>query len=308
MSVSRSIHALLAVSLLLALAGCGGPAPETPDEADADASVSPADREAADRMAHEHAHDAPVATPAIASPPRMPVVARAVEYARQNDTAVTGYLAMPEGESAEPLPGIIVIHEWWGVNDNIRAMTERLAGEGYVALAVDLYNGQTAEDPDGALGLMTALMEAPAQGRDNVRQAHDYLVSYLNAPAVASLGWCLGGRWALETARELPDSLDAAVIYYGNMPTEESALAPLDMPILGIFAEEDQAVPLEGVHAFRDQLAALGKNAHIEIYPGVDHAFANPSGGNYEPVAAEDAWQRTLAFLQAHLKDDARVE
>lgn len=308
MSASRPIQTFFAVSLLLALAGCGGPAPEAPGDTDVDEAVSAADREAAERMAHEHAHDAPVATPAIDSPPRMPVVARAVEYARQNDTAVTGYLAMPEGESTGPLPGIIVIHEWWGVNDNIRAMTERLAGEGYVALAVDLYGGQTAQDPERASALMTALMESPAQGRDNVRQAHDYLVSYLQAPAVASLGWCLGGRWALETARELPDTLDAAVIYYGNMPTDEAALAPLDMPILGIFAEDDQAVPLDGVHAFRDQLAALGKNAHIEIYPGVDHAFANPSGGNYEPVAAEDAWQRTLTFLQAHLKDEGGVE
>ena len=308
MSASRLTQALFSVVLMFALAGCGGPAPETPDDADVESSVSAADREAGERMAHEHAHDAPVATPAIDSPPRMPVVARAVEYARQNDTAIMGYLAMPEGESAEPLPGIIVIHEWWGVNDNIRAMTERLAGEGYVALAVDLYRGQTAQDPEGAGALMTRLMESPAQGRDNVRQAHDYLVSYLNVPAVASLGWCLGGRWALETARELPEALDAAVIYYGNMPTDESALAQLDMPILGIFAEDDQAVPLEGVLAFRDRLAALGKNAHIEIYPGVDHAFANPSGGNYEPVAAEDAWQRTLAFLQAHLHDDVSVE
>lgn len=304
MSASRPIHAFFAVSLLLVLTGCGGSAPETPDDAGVDAAMSAADHAAAGRMADEHADDAPVATPAIDAPPRRPVVARAVEYARQNDTPVTGYLAMPEGESAEPLPGIIVIHEWWGVNENIRAMTERLAGEGYVALAVDLYGGQTARDPEGARALMSALMEAPAQGRDNVRQAHDYLVSYLDAPAVASLGWCLGGRWALETARELPDSLDAVVIYYGNMPTEEAALAPLNMPILGIFAEDDQAVPLEGVHAFRDQLATLGKNAHIEIYPGVDHAFANPSGGNYEPVAAEDAWQRTLAFLRAHLADE----
>ncbi len=298
----RPSPAVLAVLLLVtvALFACGQPPQDSPGEP----VLSAEDHEAAERIAHEHAHDAPSATPAVASPPRTPVVARAVEYGDLEGVALTGYLAMPEAESPTPLPAIIVIHEWWGLNENIRAMTERLAGEGYVALAVDLYRGATTEDPAEARGLMQGLMGAREQGRDNVRQAHEYLVSYLGAPAVASLGWCLGGTWALETALVLPDRLDAVVIYYGNVPAEEAALAPLQMPILGLFAEDDAAVPLAGVHAFRDQLAALGKNAHIQIYPGVDHAFANPSGGNYDPETAEDAWQRTLAFLAAHLRGE----
>lgn len=301
--IIRPSPAALAALLLCtaALFACGQPPEESPAE---EPVLSTDDRETAERIAHEHAHDAPSATPAVASAPRMPVVARAVEYGELEGVPLTGYLAMPEAESAEPLPAIIVIHEWWGLNENIRAMTERLAGEGYVALAVDLYRGATTEDPVEARGLMQGLMGARDQGQDNVRQAHDYLVSYLGAPAVASLGWCLGGTWALETGLALPDRLDAVVIYYGNVPAEEAVLAPLQMPILGLFAEDDAAVPLAGVHAFRDQLAALGKNAHIEIYPGVDHAFANPSGGNYDPETAEDAWQRTLAFLAAHLRGE----
>jgi carboxymethylenebutenolidase len=292
--------------LALLLAACGGPGPD-PGEAGTDvpaAGLPDAERDAAARIEREHAEDAPVATPAVASPPRSPVVARAVEYGREGEQALTGYLALPEAESGQPLPGIIVIHEWWGLNENIRAMTERLAGEGYAALAVDLYLGRTADEPEGASLLMRELTGERERGWRNLRQAHDYLAGYLEAPAVASLGWCLGGRWALEAARALPDAIDAVVIYYGNMPSEEEALAPLDMPILGLFAEEDAAVPLEGVFAFRDRLAELGKNAHIEIYPGVDHAFANPSGGNYHPETAEDAWQRTLAFLAAHLRDE----
>lgn len=288
----------------IGLTACGQP----PQDPPADPTLSEEDRQAAERIAHEHAHDAPVATPAVASPPRTPVVARAVEYGELDGVPLTGYLAMPEAENAAPLPAIIVIHEWWGLNENIRAMTERLAGEGYVALAVDLYRGATTEDPSEAAGLMQALMGTREQGRENVRQAHDYLVSYLEAPAVASLGWCLGGTWALETGLVLPNQLDAVVIFYGNVSSDAEVLAPLQMPILGLFAEDDAAVPLDGVHAFRDQLAALGKNAHIEIYPGVDHAFANPSGGNYHPETAEDAWQRTLAFLAAHLRGEGLEE
>jgi carboxymethylenebutenolidase len=308
--LSLRLSASLAIlSLLGALAACGDPAPPPPDPTIAAGELAAVEREqaaqraAAERVAHEHAHDAPTATPAIASPPRMPVVARTVEYGQEGDTVLSGYLAVPEAQADTPPPGIIVIHEWWGLNDNIRKMTERLAGEGYAALAVDLYMGGTSEDPQGAAELMQTLMNSPERGWRNLRAAHTYLVESFDVPAVASLGWCLGGRWALEAARAMPQDIDAVVIYYGNVPADAEVLQPLNMPILGLFAADDMAVPLEGVHAFRDQLAALGKNAHIEIYPGVDHAFANPSGGNYEPVAAEDAWQRTLAFLAAHLAD-----
>ncbi len=95
-------------------------------------------------------------------------------------------------DAAEPLPGIIVIHEWWGLNDNIKAMTRRLAGEGYVVLAVDLYGGATAETPEAAQALMTALLAEPEAARRNLRQAYDYLEKYALAPRIASLGWCLG--------------------------------------------------------------------------------------------------------------------
>jgi carboxymethylenebutenolidase len=258
-------------------------------------------REHAERMAREHAHDAPVANPVSQTAPAVEVATSEVQYATVDGRPVTGYLARP-ATADRPLPGLIVIHEWWGLNDNIRAMTRRLAGEGYAALAVDLYGGQAAADPDTAFKLMTAANERPAAAEDNLRQAYAYLAEQLRAPAVGSIGWCFGGGWSLSTALLLPDRLDAAVIYYGHLVTDPERLATLEMPILGLFGEQDQGIPLESVRAFEAALRGLGKEAKIVVYPGADHAFANPSGRNYQPEAAEKAWLETVAFLEGALK------
>ena len=202
---------------------------------------------------------------------------------------------MPQ-DAAEPLPGIIVIHEWWGLNDNIKAMTRRLAGEGYVALAVDLYGGATAETPEAAQALMSALLAEPDAARNNLRQAYDYLEKYAFAPRIASIGWCLGGGWSLQTALLYPDALDAMVMYYGQVVTDRDRLAPLNVPVLGFFGAEDESIPVRDVQEFRSTLMDLGKNAEVLIVPRADHAFANPSGGNYNEQAANEAWD-----------DDARV-
>jgi carboxymethylenebutenolidase len=260
-------------------------------------------REHADRMAKEHAHDAPVANPASQTAPAAEVEASEVQYATVDGRPVRGYLARPAA-SKGALPGLIVIHEWWGLNDNIRAMTRRLAGEGYLALAVDLYGGQAAADRDAAYSLMTTTNERPAAAEDNLRQAYAYLTGELKAPAVGSIGWCFGGGWSLTTALLLPGQLDAAVIYYGHLVTEPQRLATLDMPILGLFGEQDQGIPLDSVRAFEGALKELGKDAKIVVYPGADHAFANPSGRNYQPETAEKAWLETTAFLERTLKQD----
>jgi carboxymethylenebutenolidase len=267
----------------------------------ASATAQDQPREHADRMAKEHAHDAPVANPASQAAPAIEVQTRDVRYATVDGKPVTGYLARPAG-SKGPLPGLIVIHEWWGLNDNIRAMTRRLAGEGYLALAVDLYGGQVAADRDAAYALMTATNERPAGAEDNLRQAYAYLAGELEVPAVGSIGWCFGGGWSLTTALLLPGQLDAAVIYYGHLVTDPQRLATLDMPVLGLFGEQDQGIPLDGVRAFEGALKELGKDAKIVVYPGADHAFANPSGRNYQPETAEKAWQETTAFLERTLK------
>jgi carboxymethylenebutenolidase len=258
------------------------------------------EREYADSMAREHRDDAPVSNPASESAPTAPVSDGPVDYATVDGERVTGFLARPADQTG-PAPGLIVIHEWWGLNDNIRSMAKRLAGEGYVALAVDLYGGQVAEDSDTAYDLMMAANQNPKRAEENLRQAHDYLSGELSAPLVASIGWCFGGSWSLNTALLIPDKLDAAVIYYGQLTTDRDRLATLDMPILGIFGELDQGIPVEGVRQFDSVMDDLDKNARIVIYPDADHAFANPSGRNYQPEAAEEAWQQTVEFLRAYL-------
>ncbi len=275
---------LLSFALCLTAIGCG------------------AQDDYADRMATEHRNDAPVANPMSQEAPATQVREENVVYATVDGQPVTGFLARPSGAPAGP--GLIVIHEWWGLNDNIRAMARRLAGEGYTALAVDLYGGQVAGDSDTAYALMKATNAAPADAEDNLRQAFGYLSDELEVSSVASVGWCFGGAWSLNTALLLPESLDAAVIYYGHLDNDPKRLATLDMPILGLFGAEDQGIPLDSVEAFSTTLEKLGKDATIVVYPGAGHAFANPSGKNYQPEAAEQAWDLTLEFLADNLSQE----
>jgi carboxymethylenebutenolidase len=255
-------------------------------------------------VAAVHEHDAPLRTPIAAVAPRVPVLEQTLAYGEAGSRNLSGFLAMPR-DATEPLPGIIVIHEWWGLNENIKAMTRRLAGEGYVALAVDLYGGAVADTPNAAQELMTTVLNAPGAARENLRQAYEYLEKYAMAPRIASVGWCLGGGWSLQAALMLPDKLDAAVIYYGAVVLDPKELQVLQMPLLGLFAERDQTIPVADVDAFRATLEQLGKRATIVVYPGVEHAFANASGGAYDDRAANDAWLKTLDFLQRNLKADA---
>lgn len=257
----------------------------------------------ATEMAAGHEHDAPSATPASLLAPAQPVVAEEVVYADIDGQPVRGWLARPAA-GGEGLPAIIVIHEWWGLNENIRQMTERLAGEGYVALAVDLYRGERAEVPREAMRLSQGLAQDMGPADENLRQAYRYLEQVQGAPRIASIGWCLGGRWTLRTALLFPEELSAAVIYYGSVRAEREELAELQMPVLGIFAELDRVVPVAQVETFREQMQSLGKHVDIRIYPGVDHAFANPSGGEYDAAAAEEAWGLTVEFLARTLTGD----
>ncbi len=251
--------------------------------------------------AAEHAHDAPVPTPLAVAEPAVPVLEQTLAYGEGSKNNLVGFLAMP-ADAAEPLPGIIVIHEWWGLNDNIKAMTRRLAGEGYVVLAVDLYDGKTATTPEAAQALMAQLFEQPEAVTNNLNQAYDYLDKYAFAPRIASIGWCLGGGWALQTALFLPGALDATVMYYGQVIKDRNRLAALDTPLLGFFGGLDASIPVRDVQEFRATLQDLGKNAEVLIYPRADHAFANPSGGNYNEEAAADSWDKTLSFLTRQLQ------
>jgi carboxymethylenebutenolidase len=293
----RAVLALL-FTVALPLAGCGREdAP--PDEAEVEAG-----RQTVEGMSREHAEDSTEPSPAVAMPPEQAVISDPrMPYTESGDELVYGYFAAP-ADVFEPLPAIILIHEWWGLNDNIRAMADRLAGEGYMVLAVDLYHGSTATTPEGARQLMLDVVEDPRLAERNILDAYKFLET-AGAPRIASLGWCFGGGWSLNAARLLPDELDATVIYYGQVTSDEDKLRPVNVPILGLFAGNDTGIKVESVEAFRAALERLRKEHEIHIYPDVGHAFANPSGRNYNASAAEDAWTRTLDFLAGHLLSDA---
>jgi carboxymethylenebutenolidase len=197
-------------------------------------------------------------------------------------------------------PGVIVIHEWWGLNDNVETMARMLAHQGYAALAVDLYGGESAETPENARALMQRTMDDPEPAKENLRQAHAYLTGELGAPATGVIGWCFGGGWSLQTALMIPE-LDAAVMYYGRVVTDPEELRALDTPLLGIFGAEDEGIPVDQVREMEAALGELGKDATIHVYEGAGHAFANPSGTRYQPEAAKDAWEKTVAFFDQHL-------
>lgn len=290
-----TLAALLAGSLLLA--ACE----KTP--ATSDAADKAAGRENVAAMAREHADDTTAPSPAAAVAPAREVISDPkIAYSEIKDELVYGYFAAPS-DAFEPLPAIIVIHEWWGLNDNVRAMADRLAGEGYMVLAVDLYGGKTADTPATARALMLEVVEDPESARENIRAAYRFLEE-AGAPRIASLGWCFGGGWSLQAALLFPDDLDASVIYYGQVTADEDKLRPVNTPILGLFAADDTGIKVDTVEAFRDTLERLRKDYEIHIYPGVGHAFANPTGRHYNAAAAQDAWVRTLEFLGRHLSAD----
>lgn len=285
------------VMLTLMFGGCGA------DQAETDEAAKAAGRENVDAMSREHADDTTDPSPAAQTAPARPVISQTMAYTEYRDELIYGYFAAP-ADMFEPLPAIIMIHEWWGLNDNIRAMADRLAGEGYIVFAVDLYRGKTANTPGEARVLMMNAVEDPEPAKENIRAAFDFVNNVAGAPRIGSIGWCFGGGWSLNTAQLFPEELDAAVIYYGQVTDDEELLRPIGAPILGLFAADDAGIKVASVEAFRDALGRLRKNYDIHIYPGVGHAFANPTGRNYDATTAEDAWRRTLEFLDLHLSID----
>ena len=203
-------------------------------------------------------------------------------------------------------PAVVMIHEWWGLNENIKNMAESLAKEGYVVLAVDLYNGQVANTTESAQNLVSKVRENPSESINNLQHAVRYLASLenVNSSKIASLGWCFGGgqslQLALNTEPEYP--LSATIIYYGNLVSDQESISKIKWPILGIFGDQDKSIPVQTVKQFEEGLNANGITNEIYIYKGVGHAFANPSGDNYAPQETQDAWEKTVSFLKKYLK------
>jgi carboxymethylenebutenolidase len=198
-------------------------------------------------------------------------------------------------------PGIVVIQEWWGLVPHIEDIVDRFGGEGFSAIAPDLYHGATASSPDEA-GRM--LMELDAdRAEKEIAAAGAYL---LNRPECTSkkygvVGFCMGGALAQYTATKESNAA-ATVSFYGGFKKVACDWKNLSAPILLIYAEADQGVPAEQGRALAKQLEEMGKDVQLIVYPNVNHAFFNDTGRNYNAAAAADAWKRTIEFFRANVK------
>jgi carboxymethylenebutenolidase len=209
----------------------------------------------------------------------------------------SGYLAKPILSGS--YPGVIMIHEWWGLNDNIKEMADKLASHGYVVLAVDLYDGKVATTSDQARQLISAY--DLDRGIENMNSATSLLNDEYSTNKIGSVGWCFGGGQSLNLA-VANDDMDATVIYYGSLVTDTETLSSIQWPVLGIFAGLDKGIPVDTVTEFESSLNELNIENSIYVYDNVDHAFANPSGERYAPDESKDAWNQTISFFDSNLK------
>jgi carboxymethylenebutenolidase len=221
-----------------------------------------------------------------------------VEYAGPGGETLTGYMARPAG--AEALPAVIVLQEWWGVNEHIMDVTRRIANEGYVALAPDLYKGQVATEPDEARKLVMELDMAAAV--EEIGSAIDFLLGQetVAGDTAGVVGFCMGGRLVLMTALA-DESVGAAVAFYGS-PLAPDQATSVKAPVLGLYGADDGGIPVADVNAMGEALTAAGVVNEIHVYEGAPHAFFNDTRESYRPEAAADAWQRMLGWFQTHLQ------
>jgi len=229
----------------------------------------------------------------------MAATAKDVSYKSGEDT-VQAVLYTPQGKG--PFPALVVIHEWWGLNDWVKEQASKLADEGYVTIAVDLYRGKVATTPDTAQQLMRDVSDERAD-RD-LHMAVEFLKSQaeVKKDRIGAIGWCMGGGYALDVALQEP-SLAADVINYGQLEADPGDLKKIKAPILGLFGGQDRSIPQSDVNKFAQQLKSFGKNVDVHIYPEAGHAFENPNNTvGYRKDDAADAWKRTVEFLAANLK------
>jgi carboxymethylenebutenolidase len=219
---------------------------------------------------------------------------KSVSYKSGDDT-VQALIYTPEAKG--PFPGILVIHEYWGLNDWVKEQASKLSDLGYVALAVDLYRGKVATTPDEAHEIMRGVPDDRA-ARD-LHAAFEFLKSEPNVKKdrIASIGWCMGGGYSFNVALQEP-TLTADVINYGHLATDPESLKKINASILGIFGGQDRGIPVEDVKKFEQTMKQLGKKVEIVIYPNAGHAFENPNNKTgYRADDAADAWKRTVKFL-----------
>ena len=208
--------------------------------------------------------------------------------------SVSAALALPD---RKPAAAVMLVHEWWGLNDQIKSVASEIAKQGWLGLAIDLYGGKSTAKPDEAQTLMKAVV--PAEASETMSTWVDWLRKHPDCNGkVASIGWCFGGGMALQAALDRP--LDATVIYYGYVARSVDELKSLKGPVLGQFANQDQWITPKMVDGFQTAMKQAGKVLEVHRYDA-NHAFANPTGDNYNAADAREAWDRTVAFLKTTL-------
>lgn len=222
-----------------------------------------------------------------------------IEFEANGGTA-KGYLAEPEGSG----PGLVVLQEWWGLDDSVRKLVDRFAEEGFVAIAPDLYHGETTEQPDEAEQKLMALDMDEAE--KEMRGAVKALLEHPKCDGtVGSVGFCMGGGLSIWAAATNPD-IGAAVTYYYVMPHGKPDFSNIDAPVLGHFGTNDDFVSVEDAKALESELQEAGVEAAFEFYEGAGHAFANDHDrlGTYHEDHSEDAWRKTVDFFKRHLSKE----
>lgn len=266
-------------SAQLLLAACGSlPAssPPPPVVEDTPSTVTPADRAAAEEG----------------------LITEQVQYPGDEHGSLMGYLARPDQDT--PSPAVVVIQEWWGLNENIKDITRRFAREGFVSLAPDLYNGVVTTEPDEARKLVLELdMQVAVR---EIGQAISFLLQqpYTAGNKVGIVGFCMGGRLVLQTVRS-NDQIGAAVALYGTPLTPEEA-AEVKSPVLGLYGAADNGIPVADIRAMENAFEEQQIIHEIHIYDGSGHAFFNDTRDSYNPDAAADAWVRMLDWFDTHLQ------
>lgn len=233
----------------------------------------------------------------LADPAKIAKAAASLQTVTTNTLSgrsVSAALALPD---RKPAGAVMLIHEWWGLNDQIKSVAAEVAQQGYLGLAIDLYGGKVGAKPEEAEVLMKVVV--PAEASETMSTWVDWLRQHPDCNGkVASIGWCFGGGMALQAALDRP--LDATVIYYGNVARSADELKSLKGPVLGHFANEDQWINPAMVDGFEAAMKQAGKVLEVHRYDA-NHAFANPTGDHYDAADARTAWDRTVAFLKATL-------
>jgi carboxymethylenebutenolidase len=212
---------------------------------------------------------------------------------------VSGFLATPEKPGR--YPALVVIHEWWGLTDWVKEQTQKLAAQGYIALAPDLYRGQVTSDPEVAHELMRGLSADRAVS--DLKAAFAYLTARKDVDRghIGSIGWCMGGGFSLQLAIHEPH-LAACVVNYGALPTDPNDIQQIYAPVLGSFGADDRGITPADVSDFEKTMRGMNRRAFVKVYDGAGHGFENSTNtAAFRPDAAADAWARTIDFLNRAL-------